>query len=114
MPRRPNNGRERKPTRRPDRWVGNQNVRVAQWRGVAHDVGVSMLAKDGMDAGRSVAEIRALPGVNHLPSKAVHRLMARITKNDSAIPAPHGMHGNNRRRLRLALAHSRLNLSWSR
>ena len=27
-----------------DRWVGNQNVRVAQWRGVAHDVGVSMLA----------------------------------------------------------------------
>ena len=58
----------------------NQNTRVAQWRGVAHDVGVSMLAKDGMDAGRSVAEIRALPGVNHLPSKAVHRLMARITR----------------------------------
>ena len=63
------------------------------------DVGVSMLANDGMDAGRSVAEIRALPGVNHLPSKAVHRLMTRITKNDSAIPAPHGVHGNHRRKL---------------
>ena len=71
MHRRPNNGRERKPTRRPDRWVGNQNDRVAQWRGVAHDVRVSMLAKAGIDAGRSVAEIRALPGVNHLPSKAL-------------------------------------------